>query len=105
MDEQDKKITKKLDKLVMGVILGGAIGSVLGLTLAPRRGKETREIIKQKGQEIIEKGKEVSQQFVRDHREEYESAKYQMKKKGGILRWLFGKKRKNEIPFESSDDK
>lgn len=92
-DKSGKKITRKLDRLIMGVILGGAIGSVLGLTLAPRKGKETREIIKKKSHELIEKGKEVSGKFVRDHRETFESAKYQLKKKKGFFRWLF--KRKN----------
>lgn len=97
MGEDDKKIGKKLDRLVMGVILGGAIGSVLGLTLAPRKGKETREIIKKKGQEFFEKGKGASEKFVRDHHETFESAKYQLKKGGkGFLRWLFRKKQKDQ---------
>lgn len=83
--ENDKKIGHKIDRLVMGIILGGAIGSVLGLTLAPRKGKETREILKQKGQ-----------QFIRDHREKFEGAKYQLKKGKGFFRWLFRKKVKDE---------
>lgn len=97
MDE-DKKIGKKIDRLIMGVILGGAIGSVLGLTLAPRKGKETREILKQKGQDILEKGKEVGEQLVRDHRESIEGAKYQMKKGRGFLRWLLRKVSKKKMP-------
>lgn len=96
MDDESKKIGKKIDKLVMGIILGGAIGSVLGLTLAPRKGKETREILKQKGQELLEKGKDVSQQFVRDHHETIESAKYQLKKGKGFFRWLFSKKKPDQ---------
>lgn len=93
MSDEGKQIGGKLDKLVMGVILGGAIGSVLGLTLAPRKGKETREIIKKKGQELLEKGKDVSEQFVRDHKESFEGAKYQIKKGKSFFRWLFGKRR------------
>ena len=69
MSDDDKKIGSQIDKLVMGVILGGAIGSVLGLTLAPRKGKETREILKKK-----------SEEFIRDHRETIVGAKYQLKK-------------------------
>lgn len=95
MDE-DKKITKKLDRLVMGVILGGAIGSVLGLTLAPRKGKETREIIKKKSQELYEKGKEVSGRFIKDNQETFRGAKFQLKKGKGFFRWLFGRKKTNE---------
>lgn len=98
--DDDKKITKKLDRLIMGVILGGAIGSVLGLTLAPRKGKETRAILKKKGHELLEKGKEVAEgaadKFVKNHRETFESAKYQLKKGKGFLRWLFRRKKTEE---------
>lgn len=80
MGDDDRKIGKQLDKLIMGIILGGAIGSVLGLTMAPRKGEETREMIKQK-----------TKDFVRDHKETIEGAKYQLKKGHGFLRWLFKK--------------
>ena len=102
--EEDKKIHKKLDSLIMGVILGGAVGSVLGLTLAPRKGKETREIIKQKGEELLEKGKEVSQDFIKDHRETIASAKYQMKKGKGFLRWFFRKVKNQKMPKVTIDE-
>lgn len=98
MSEEPKKSGGKLDRLIMGVILGGAIGSVLGLTLAPRKGKETRELIKQKG-------KEVSEKFVRDHHETIEGAKYQLKKGKGFLRWLFHRKKKDEpMPKMTMDE-
>lgn len=106
MEESDKKLTKKLDRLVMGIILGGAIGSVLGLTLAPRKGKETREIIKQKGHKLFEKGKEVSSNFVRDHRESFASAKYQFKKGRGFFSWLFRRKTKDQpMPHRTLEPK
>ena len=89
--EYDKKLGKKVDKLVMGVIIGGAIGSVLGVTLAPRKGKETRAIIKKKGEELIEKGREASHDFVRNNRETIQTAKYQIKRGRGFFRWLFGR--------------
>jgi len=50
----DKKNGKYIDKLVMGAILGGAIGSVVGLSLAPKKGEETRKIVKDKAKEIID---------------------------------------------------
>lgn len=91
MAEHDKKITKKFDNLVTGVIIGGAIGSVLGLTLAPRKGSETRQIIKDKSKEIIDKSKEMGENFIDEHHETLESAKLQIKKsKKGFLRWLVG---------------
>ena len=49
--EQPKK-KSTIDKLIMGAIVGGAIGSVVGMNLAPKKGKETREYLTQKGKEI-----------------------------------------------------
>lgn len=95
---EEKKTGSKLDKLIMGVILGGAIGSVLGLTLAPRKGKETREIIKQKGQEYYEKGKEVSGKIIRDNQEIIKGARFQLSKGKSIFKWLF-KKNKTKEPM------
>jgi gas vesicle protein len=58
--KDDGKIGKKVDRFVMGAILGSAIGSVLGMALAPKKGKDTREIIKEKSKGIIKKGKDLS---------------------------------------------
>ncbi|MFN7160404.1 MAG: YtxH domain-containing protein [Candidatus Gracilibacteria bacterium] len=41
-----EKNLKNIGKLVKGIIIGGAIGSVLGVTLAPKSGKETRTMLK-----------------------------------------------------------
>lgn len=51
----DKKISKKFDTIIMGAIIGGAIGSVLGVTFAPKSGKETRKFLIEKGKQILEK--------------------------------------------------
>ena len=42
--EAEEKST--IDKIVMGAIIGTAIGSVIGLTVAPKKGEETRQVIK-----------------------------------------------------------
>lgn len=55
--EPKKKST--IDKLIMGAIVGGAIGSVVGMNLAPKKGKETREYLTQKSKDLYEKGKEI----------------------------------------------
>jgi len=34
---------KKRDKIIVGTVLGGAIGSVLGVLFAPQTGKKTRK--------------------------------------------------------------
>ncbi len=51
------KKRKKLKKLLTGVIVGGAIGSILGLTLAPKKGKDTREYLRDKSLEMFLEGK------------------------------------------------
>ncbi len=53
--DKEKKKKKKVDTLVKGLIIGGAIGSVLGVTLAPKSGKETRQIIKKSSSSVFEK--------------------------------------------------
>ena len=53
-NQEKGKKKSKLDKLIMGAI----VGSVIGMSIAPHKGKETRDIIAQKGKEIIKKGQE-----------------------------------------------
>lgn len=78
-----KKKKKKgvVDKLVMGAIIGGAIGSVVGMTVAPKPGEETRKYLKDKGKEAYKKGKD----FVNEHEDGLENLKEQAKDKGGRL--------------------
>ena len=51
------KVGKKLFKLLTGVVVGGAIGSILGLTLAPKKGRETRRMLRDKSLEMFLEGK------------------------------------------------
>lgn len=57
MEIKKPKVGKKIFKLLTGVIVGGAIGSILGLTLAPRKGKETRQMLRDKSLEMFLEGK------------------------------------------------
>lgn len=40
-------------------LLGGLIGAALGLLFAPRAGRETREMLMEKGEEILDQGKDI----------------------------------------------
>lgn len=76
--KKDKKKKKgMMDKVVMGAIVGGAIGSVVGMTVAPKKGEETRKYLKEQGARFID---------------EQEDNIKDVKKKGSKI-WRFLKKR------------
>ncbi len=45
---------------VVGLVLGGVVGTVVGLLLAPRSGRETRSILKKSAQAIPEIAEDLS---------------------------------------------
>ena len=57
MEIKKPKVGKKIFKVLTGVVIGGAIGSILGLTLAPKKGKETRQYLRDKSLEMFLEGK------------------------------------------------
>lgn len=57
--EKPQKVGRTVFKILTGAIIGSAIGSILGLTLAPGKGSETRQYIKDKSLEVFLKSKEV----------------------------------------------
>lgn len=48
----------KASGLGIGFLVGAAVGLAIGFLFAPRPGKETRQIIKDKAKEVVEKVKE-----------------------------------------------
>lgn len=86
-NEKDQKEKKHIwDKVMMGAVVGGAIGSVLGASIAPKKGKETREDIAQAAK----------------------AAKGKFSRVFGFLKKLLKRKSKEEakkIPTESSSEK
>lgn len=86
--EEKKKST--LDKLIMGAIVGGAVGSVIGMSIAPQKGKETREMIAQKGKEIIKKGQETIEKMT-EKRPEPEEVSEEKQRKKSLLARIFGR--------------
>ena len=52
------KIARSFFKILTGVVVGSAIGSILGLTLAPREGAETRKIVKDKSMDLFLRAKQ-----------------------------------------------
>jgi gas vesicle protein len=89
---QKRKKKGVVDKLVMGAIVGGAIGSVVGLTVAPKKGKETREYLKGKSKEVYDKGKEVSEKLMDEYGDDLQAAKEKTKSNGKKVWGYFKKK-------------
>lgn len=46
-------------KFVAGAVIGALFGAVAGILFAPRGGKDTRKLIKDRAKEYSEKGKEM----------------------------------------------
>ena len=53
------KIGKKVFRVLTGMVIGSAVGSILGLTLAPKKGAETRKYIKDKSMDVFLRSKEA----------------------------------------------
>ncbi|MFH1012512.1 MAG: YtxH domain-containing protein [Candidatus Peregrinibacteria bacterium] len=51
------KVAKSIFKVLTGIIVGGAVGSILGLTLAPKKGKDSREYLRDQSMKMFLKGK------------------------------------------------
>lgn len=47
----------KFKKLFNSFIVGGAIGSILGFTLAPKKGEDTRKFLKDRSLKLFVEGK------------------------------------------------
>lgn len=93
-----KKKGGTFEKIVMSVIIGGAIGSVLGVTLAPKSGKETRKMITQK-----------SSQFLKTHKKDLKDVWKAVKDLGkdfiGGIHDVIESGKKLELPLPPFDKK
>ena len=50
-------------KFIAGFIVGGAIGAIAGILLAPKSGEETREALATSAQDMIKKADETATQI------------------------------------------
>ena len=65
-------------KFLAGFIVGGAVGALAGLLLAPKSGEETREMIAQKSSEIYGK----TEDSINEIKEKAEDVVEDLQKKG-----------------------
>lgn len=61
---ENTKTHKKKSGLVMGIIVGGAIGSVISLLFAPEKGEKTRKKVSTEGKKLFKKGQSLAEQFL-----------------------------------------
>ena len=64
---------------IAGLVVGGLIGAAIGILYAPKSGKETREEIGQKADELLSKAKEEYGHAVEKSREAYEATVERLK--------------------------
>ena len=64
---------------IKGIILGGAIGAVIGILYAPQSGRKTRDDIDRKAKELLAKAKEEYEATLKKTSKAYESAVKQLK--------------------------
>lgn len=67
-------MTHKSGNMGMGFLVGLGIGAVTGILLAPRKGEETREQIKQKAMEIRGRAMEVRDRITEQVSDQVEEA-------------------------------
>lgn len=72
-------IRRKLDRLLLGVVVGGAVGSILGITLAPKTGRETRQMMRDRSRETWQRISEIIDE---------KAAQNKRKKKKGVWHLL-----------------
>ena len=62
-----------------GLLIGGAVGALVGILFAPKSGKELRSDIQKKGNKIIKDGKEIYADASIKAKELFEEVKHQAK--------------------------
>ena len=66
-------------RFCMGLLIGGALGALVGIFFAPKSGKELRSDIKDKGSEVLKDAKKIYADASTKTKEIIEEAKYQAK--------------------------
>lgn len=72
-------MSNQIEGFIKGMILGGAIGAVIGILYAPQSGRKTREDINRKAEELLTKAKEEYEATLKKSSKAYESAVKQLK--------------------------
>lgn len=67
-------MSEKMGDFIKGLLIGGVAGIILGILYAPKSGKETREEIGRKTEDLLAKAKEEYGRALEKSKKTYESA-------------------------------
>ncbi|MDO9586030.1 MAG: YtxH domain-containing protein [Syntrophales bacterium] len=67
-------MSEKVGDFIKGLLIGGVAGIILGILYAPKSGKETREELGRKSEELLAKAKEDYERALEKSKKTYESA-------------------------------
>jgi gas vesicle protein len=70
----------KSGEFLKGLLVGGVAGIILGILYAPKSGKETREELGRKTEELLAKAKEDYEKALEKSKKTYESALERLKR-------------------------
>ena len=71
-------MSNQIEGFIKGIILGGVIGAVIGILYAPKSGRETREDVNGKAEELLTKAKKEYEAALKKSSKAYESAVKQL---------------------------
>lgn len=75
---------------IKGLLVGGLIGAAIGLLFAPKSGRETREDIARKTDELLAKAKQEYEKAAEKSKAAYEEAAARLKAAEGVAREKVG---------------
>jgi len=67
-------MSDRIEDFIKGLLIGGLVGAALGILYAPKSGKEMREDICKKSEELVTKAKEEYEQVLDKSKKAYEAA-------------------------------
>ena len=72
-------MANQVEGFIKGILLGSAIGAVIGILYAPQSGRKTREDIDRKTKKLLTKAKEEYETALKKSSKAYESAVKELK--------------------------
>lgn len=72
-------MSNQIEGFIKGIFLGGLIGAAIGILFAPKSGRETREDINRKADELVTKVKKEYEATLKKSGKSYEAAVKQLK--------------------------